>query len=113
MTSTSFEGHSYFYIVMANGAMHAIDMLLLLSEVLFLSLFKTFCCICCRTGVHRVLEVLLTFCGIMEQKICIVSALKEWYGKLFLILTNLSCLMLFRCSIVCEYVSHVFFAGLV
>ena len=37
-----------------------------------------FVCITCRTGVRRALEVLHMFCGIMEQRICIVSALKEW-----------------------------------
>ena len=48
---------------------------------------------------HQVHEVLRMFCGITEQKICIVLALKEWYVvhtvKLFLILTKLFCLMLF------------------
>jgi len=53
------------------------------------------CWVNCRTGVHRVLEVLRMFCGIMERRICIVSALKEWYSKLVLFVTKLSHLILY------------------
>lgn len=51
---------------------------LITSDELCEVLYTNACMINCRTGARQVLEVLHMFCGIMQPKISIVLALKEW-----------------------------------